>query len=136
MEPRYHLKYAESSDGINWKRNGIIAINYKNDDEAGIVKASVIKDGTIYRMWYSYRNFIDYRTDIKNSYKIGYAESSDGINWTRMDEKAGITVSDSGWDKDMIAYPHVIKIKNNLLMFYNGNGFGQSGFGYAQLQNH
>jgi hypothetical protein len=135
IEPRYHLKYAESADGINWKRNGTIAIDYKNEEEAGIVKASVLKENNKYRMWYSFRNFVNYRTDTKNSYKIGYAESENGVNWLRMDDSAGIDVSESGWDKDMIAYPHVIQVKNKLLMFYNGNGFGQSGFGYAELLN-
>lgn len=135
MEPRYHLKYAESSDGINWIRNGVVAIDYRNNDEAGIVKASVIKDGNLYRMWYSYRNFVGYRTDVNNSYKIGYAESLDGIKWIRKDEESGIKRSETGWDSEMIAYPHVIKVKNKLLMFYNGNGFGKSGFGYAELKS-
>lgn len=132
MEPRYHLKYAESDDGINWKRNGIVAIDYASDHEAGIVKASVIKEKDKYKMWYSFRNFLDYRSDPANSYKIGYAESPDGIKWTRMDERSGITRSVEGWDSEMIAYPHVIKVKNKLLLFYNGNGFGKTGFGYAE----
>jgi hypothetical protein len=135
VEPRYHLKYAESADGINWIRNGVVAIDYANNDEAGIVKASVIKSGQMYKMWYSYRNFVDYRTDVNNSYKVGYAESLDGIKWVRKDDIVGISRSVSGWDSDMIAYPHVIEIKGRLVMFYNGNGFGRSGFGYAELKS-
>ncbi len=133
-EPRYHIKYAESKDGINWVRKGVVAIDYQSDDEAGIVKASVVKDGDIYRMWYSYRKFNDYRTDTASSYRIGYAESNDGIQWVRMDHKAGICLSDTGWDSQMIEYPHVVRYKEKLLMFYNGNGFGESGFGYAELE--
>ncbi|NOH80820.1 hypothetical protein F0231_13805 [Vibrio sp. RE86] len=132
-EPRYHIKYAESADGINWIRKGTVAIDYQSDDEAGIVKASVIKKNGQYFMWYSYRKFNDYRTNKESSYRIGYAESPDGINWKRMDNKAGITISESGWDSQMIEYPHVIKHKEKLLMFYNGNGFGESGFGYAEF---
>ena len=131
-EPRYHIKYAESSDGINWERKGKVAIEYKNGNEAGIVKASVIKDGNLYRMWYSFRNFQNYRTDKNNSYRIGYAESADGMNWKREDENAGITVSAEGWDSEMIEYPHVIDLNGKRIMFYNGNGFGKSGFGYAE----
>lgn len=133
-EPRYHIKYAESSDGIRWERKGIVAIDYQADDEAGIVKASVIKDGSLYKMWYSYRNFSNYRTDVNNSYRIGYAESTDGIEWVRKDNESGITISESGWDSKMIEYPHVIEHKGKKLMFYNGNGFGQSGFGYAEYE--
>jgi hypothetical protein len=132
-EPRYHIKYAESEDGINWVREGKVAIDYKNEEEAGIVKASVVKENGRYLMWFSYRNFTNYRTDPKASYRIGYAESKDGIVWNRNDDLSGIDISASGWDSEMIAYPHVIKVKESYLMFYNGNGFGRSGFGYARL---
>jgi len=132
-EPRYHLKYAESLDGINWRRNGHIAIDYKNDLEAGIVKASVFKHSGLYKMLFAYRNFTNYRTDTDNSYRIGYAESENGIDWNRQDQLAGITVSNEGWDSFMVTYPHVVAYRDGLYLFYNGNGFGESGFGYAVL---
>jgi len=84
-------------------------------------------------MWYSYRSYRDYRTERQNSYRIGYAESDDGRSWTRLDEQAGIDVADSGWDSEMLAYPYVYRHKGQLHMLYNGNGFGQSGFGYAVM---
>lgn len=130
-EPFYHLKYAESADGIHWQRAGTVAIDFKSADEAGIVKASVIREKHFYRMWYAYRSVHEYRTAKHSSYRIGYAESLDGKDWTRLDDQAGIDVSESGWDAGMIAYPHVIAHAGQLFMFYNGNGFGQSGFGYA-----
>ncbi len=130
-EPFYHLKYAESLDGIHWQREGQIALDFKSKSEAGIVKASVLPGNNGYQMWYAYRDAIEYRTAKQHSYRIGYAESSDGKSWVRKDEQAGIDVSEIGWDSEMIAYPHVIEHQNNLFMFYNGNGFGRSGFGYA-----
>jgi hypothetical protein len=133
VEPRYHIKYAESRDGINWDRRGVVAIDFKSDSEAGIVRSSVLKDKDIYRMWYSYRGGIDYRTNRKTSYRIGYAESKDGISWTRMDDCAGIDLSPQGWDSEMIEYPHVIEHRGTKYMFYNGNKFGESGFGYAEM---
>jgi hypothetical protein len=133
-EPRYHIKYAESKDGINWDRRGLVAIDYNSDAEAGIVRASVLKENDSYRMWYSYRGGVDYRTNPKTSYRIGYAESTNGVFWTRMDDSAGIDVSPEGWDSEMIEYPHVIQRHGVKYMFYNGNKFGHSGFGYAQLE--
>lgn len=130
-EPRYHIKYAESVNGIDWERKGVVAIDYHNSKEAGIVKASVVIVNGEYKMWYSYRNFDNYRINKSNSYRIGYASSVDGINWKRQDDKSGIERSEKGWDSLMIEYPHVIKVKNQYLMFYNGNGFGESGFGFA-----
>lgn len=130
-EPFYHLKYAESLDGIHWRREGKVAIDFQSADEAGIVKASVLREKHGYRMWYAYRSANEYRTSKLRSYRIGYAESPDGTDWTRLDEQAGIDVAEDGWDAEMIAYPHVIAHNEQLYMFYNGNGFGQSGFGYA-----
>jgi predicted GH43/DUF377 family glycosyl hydrolase len=57
--------------------------------------------------------------------------SHDGIHWERKDDETGITVSEKGWDSEAIAYPYCIKVKNKWIMFYNGNGFGKTGFGYA-----
>jgi len=133
-EPFYHIKYAESLDGINWKREATVALDFKSEKEAGIVRASVLKENGSYKMWYSYRNLDGYRTDKNNSYRIGYAESVDGKRWERRDEMAGIDVSDEGWDSIMIEYPHVIAHDGRKFMFYNGNGFGKSGFGYATLE--
>lgn len=133
-EPFYHLKYAESPDGINWRRDGQIAIDYKDEGEGGICSAAVLKEDGAYKMWYSYRRAADYRQNKNNTYRIGYAESADGIEWKRCDERAGIDVSQEGWDSEMIAYPFVLAHENKKYMFYNGNGFGKTGFGYAILE--
>jgi hypothetical protein len=133
-EPRYHIKYAESDDGTNWDRRGIICIDFKSESEAGIVRPSVFKDGELYRMWYSYRGLENYRTDKQTSYRIGYAESADGIQWTRKDEELGLDVSSSGWDSEMVAYPYFYADATRKYLFYNGNGFGRSGIGYAVLE--
>ena len=121
----YHIKYAESKDGINWVRNGIVCIDFKSKDEYAISRPCVIKEDGIYKMWYSYRG---------ESYRIGYAESTDGIKWERKDEEAGIDVSESGWDSEMIEYPFVFEHKGKKYMLYNGNGYGKTGFGYAILE--
>ena len=75
-------------------------------------------------MWYSIRS-------THEPYKIGYAESIDGLNWTRKDHLVGIHRSDTGWDSEMICYPCVIPFKGKYYMFYNGNRHGSTGFGYA-----
>lgn len=130
-EPYYHLKYAESKDGINWDRKGIVCVDFKSTDEGGISRPCVIKDNGIYKMWYSYRGGADYRSNRAQSYRVGYAESNNGIKWIRKDEIVGIDVSETGWDSEMIEYPFVYAHKGKKYMLYNGNGFGESGFGYA-----
>lgn len=132
-EPLYHLRYATSDDGVSWRRDGTVAIDYKDEDEGGLVRASVLKDGGRYRMWFSRRARSGYRSDPRRSYRIGYAESLDGVRWERMDHAAGIDVSPEGWDSQMLCYPHVYRRGDGLHMVYNGNGFGASGMGWATL---
>lgn len=122
---KYHIKYAESNDGINWKRNGVVAIDYADDEEYAISRPSVIYDNGCWKMWYSYRG---------ESYRIGYAESNDGINWDRLDGQVGIDVSKTGWDSEMIEYPFVFDHDGRRYMLYNGNGYGKTGFGLAVLE--
>jgi hypothetical protein len=131
-EPLYQVKYAESSDGINWVRNNIACLSYKSEGEAN-ARPTILKENGFYRMWYCFRSSIDYRTDKNGSYRIGYAESSDGIRWTRLDGLVGIDRSKEGWDSVMMEYPYVYEHRGIKHMLYNGNGFGESGIGYATL---
>lgn len=134
QEALYLIKYAESDDGVFWQTRGDISINYKHDNEA-ICRAYVYKQHGCYRMLYSYRYDTDFRSDSRYSYRIGYAESSDGISWKRRDEDVGIDISETGWDSQMLAYAYLAQTKKGTYMFYNGNGFGTSGLGYAVLED-
>ncbi len=131
-EHTYDIKYAWSEDGRNWVQTNKTIIPQYNKYEA-ITRPSVIKVDGMYHMWFCYRGSNNFR-DGDDSYRIGYASSSDLLNWERDDKKAGIDVSENGWDSQMIAYPCVVRVKDQILMFYNGNGFGEQGFGYARLE--
>ena len=122
----YHIKYAESSDGVNWNAEGVVCIDYDRDEYA-IARPVVYKEDDIYKMWYCYRGG-------PNTYRAGYAESEDGIHWERKDDEAGIDVSESGWDSEMICYPCVFVHKGKKYMLYNGNGYGKTGLGYAIME--
>jgi hypothetical protein len=132
-EPSYHIKYGESDDGVHWNTPGIVCIHGADRRRDAIARPCVIKEHGTYRMWYCYRGSLDYRTCKDQSYRIGYAESTDGKTWTSQDERVGIERSETGWDSEMIAYPFVYQHKGRKYMLYNGNGFGSSGFGYAIL---
>ena len=133
-ESMYVLKYCESTDGINWKRENKIVIPLKDENEGGIVSASVLKSADGYRMWFAHRNYFDFRNNPVNSYRIGFADSGDGINWNRKDEKAGIDPGAEGWDSEMISYPYIVQYGKKYFLFYNGNGFGKTGFGFAESE--
>jgi predicted GH43/DUF377 family glycosyl hydrolase len=127
----YHIKYAYSNNGIDWHRDNQCCIPPLDEFEA-TARPCVIKDDNTYKMFYSKRDIRKFRDNKMHNYRAGYAESSDGINWVRLDEKVGIDVSKEGWDSDAIAYPYVLRVGGGV-MLYNGNGFGKSGFGYAEL---
>ena len=118
----YLIKYAESRNGLQWERNGHICIDFAVEGEYALARPHVLKDEGLYKMWYAYRG---------DSYRIGYAESLDGMTWNRQDAQAGIDVSNSGWDSEMIEYPFVFDHAGQRYMLYNGNGYGQTGIGLA-----
>jgi hypothetical protein len=116
------LKYAESDDGIHWRRDGQVAIGFKDPAEYALSRPCIQKDASGYKAWFSYRG---------PAYRIGYAESDDCKRWTRRDELAGIDVSPSGWDSESIEYPHLFQHAGKTYMVYNGNRYGLTGFGLA-----
>ncbi len=119
--PRYHIKYAESSDGLVWKRSGIIAIDFASPAEYALGRPCVIKEGSLYRMWFCSRG---------SAYRIHYAESYDGLRWSRS-PVTELDVSPQGWDSQMTAYPCVFVQAGRWHMLYNGNGYGRDGIGWA-----
>jgi hypothetical protein len=129
-EAIYHVKYAESVDGIAWRRTGIVCVDNDVSTEA-IGRPWVVRRGDRYGMWFSYRRLVDFRTNPSTSYRVGYAESSDGLHWERKPDPVGLERSVEGWDSVMLCYTHVLPICGRLHCFYNGDGFGQSGLGYA-----
>ena len=128
--PKYGIHYATSKDGLNWSYRPGLIIPLKEEYEHSFGRPSVVKWDGKYQMWFSHRGTKEYST-----YRIGYALSSDGINWKREDSKSGITISDTGWDNESICYPYLIEHKNIKYMLYSGNKYGLTGSGYAIGRN-
>lgn len=126
--PTYVVRYAESEDGLRWRSREEPCIDFADDDEFGFGRPWVIhRAGEPYRMWYSIRS----RT---RPYRLGYAESEDGLTWHRRDEEVDLEPSAEGWDSEMICYPCVVDAAGNRYLFYNGNQHGRTGFGCAVLE--
>lgn len=125
--PVYDLRYAESPDGLHWPDRGEVQLAITEPDEHGFGRPYVIRHNGKWQLFYSIR-----RRSLRQ-YRMGYAESEDGKNWTRMDAKLGLDVSEGGFDSEAIMYAAPIEVGGRLFVFYNGNGFGQAGFGAAEL---
>jgi hypothetical protein len=119
---RYHIRYAESADGVVWHRDGRVSIDFADESEYAISRPCVVRDDDCYRMWFAARG---------DRYRLGYAESPDGLTWTRDDRQAGLETSREGWDSEMTTYPAILDHAGRRYLLYNGNGYGQTGIGYA-----
>lgn len=118
------IKSAVSKDGHIWQRSGI-AVPYQLGHAQAFSRPTVMREGGTYHMWFSYRS------GLGEPYRIGYATCDDSKIWELKLQEAGIGISSSGWDSDMIEYPFVLAHNGRWYMLYNGNGFGKTGFGLA-----
>jgi predicted GH43/DUF377 family glycosyl hydrolase len=132
---RVSIGYATSPDGINWTKYGAGPV--LNPSPAGnwdylVYSSSVIFDGSKYHMWYSGQNYPG------TAAEIGYAISTDGINW----EKRGRVIPqgpDGSFDRYSADYPAVVLTSGMFKMWYSGyssadaNGYYRIGYASAPL---
>jgi hypothetical protein len=119
------INRAKSMDGHHWQRQGL-SVPYQLGVAQAFSRPSVLgspEEG--YQMWFSYRPASG------RKYRIGYATSKTGDAWELNLKDTGIDVSADGWDSEMIEYPCVLDHKGERYMLYNGNGYGETGFGLA-----
>jgi hypothetical protein len=124
--PSYSLRHLESADPLRWGRHGRVCLDLGGEDEFGVGRPWILKEDGRYRMWYSVRS-------ISRRYHLGYAESPDGLEWKRLDGDLGIAASPEGWDSEMVCYSAVQATRYGTYLFYNGNNYGETGFGVASL---
>ena len=132
-EPVYKIRMASSLDGVNWTKMNKDLIESRIEEDEAQASPDVIFCNGKYHMFFCYRYSSNYRGK-ERGYRIGYASSDNMLDWTRDDSKAGIDISDEGWDSEMVAYPHVFELDGNISMLYLGNEVGRYGFGLAQLE--
>lgn len=131
-EPFYNVKYATSKDGIEWSRANEICIPFDANTDA-VGRPFVFKRGARYFMLHSNRKANGYRTQKEAGYRIRLSGSEDGIRWEPVKDFV-FEKSEDGWDNIMNEYASVFPAdENSYWIFYNGNGFGATGFGLARL---
>lgn len=131
-EPVYKIRMASSADGLHWKKANRDLIPSRIEEDEAQASPDVFYANGKYHMFFCYRRSARFRNR-ENGYRIGYASSADLVDWTRDDAKAGIDVSESGWDAEMISYPHVFEVDGTVYLAYLGNEVGRQGFGLAVL---
>ena len=136
-EQHFQIGYATSSDGINWTKadsiNPILTFGAPGSwDDNDVIDPSVIFDGQIYHMWYTGGNDAVFR-----GFQIGYATSTDGLNWVKADSvNPVLTIGNPGsWDEDGVGLQFVRfdENMNKYQMWFFGkiSGVNRGRIGYA-----
>jgi predicted GH43/DUF377 family glycosyl hydrolase len=120
--PRYNIQIAESDDGKHWRRDGKVAIDFQSDHENALARPFVLKEDGVYKMWFAHKGEV---------YRMGYAESVDGLSWVRDDSFGALEPTAGTFDGEMIEYFAVAVHEGRKIVFYNGNNYGQDGIGVA-----
>jgi len=131
LKSLYDIKTANSEDGITWTKSGNTAIALE-EETTNIARACVTKGDGGFRAWYPYVN------KSNNGYRIGYAESADGAKFVRLDDSEFALIepdAEIDWHSEEVTYPHVFDMDGRLFMLFNGNGYGQTGFGLAEWRD-
>ena len=123
-KPRYALRHVRSRDGVIWPGEGEEVLAPQGEDELGFGRPGVLMQDDRWRMWYSLRT-------LSLGYRLGYAESGDGEAWERRDAEAGLDPAPSGWDSEMVCLSALQVTPAGILLLYNGNNYGETGFGVA-----
>lgn len=123
--PVYEIEMIDTDNSLDMRNDGIKLLSNQGD-EYRIGRPYVVNDHGCYRMFFC-------KGTEEITYRMAYAESADGVNWIRDDDKLNLNLSDNGWDSQMMAYPAYVRYKDKAYLFYNGNNYGYDGFGYAEL---
>jgi hypothetical protein len=132
-EPVYRIRMAKSVDGMSWIKHDKDLIPVRLEPDECQASPDVIYMNNRFHMFFCYRQSLNFRGK-EGGYRMGYAHSTNLTDWVREDMKAGIDVSSSGWDSEMISYPHVFELDGQVYMLYLGNQVGKHGFGLAVLE--
>ncbi len=131
----YKIGHATSKDAISWDKTNLSIIPDRLHKHECQALPSVIFHQNQFHMIFCFRDVFNFRQNKESSYQLGYAYSKNGIKWNRDDRKLNLGKSLKGWDSQMMCYPNLSKINGKIFLLYNGNNFGEYGFGAPQLDD-
>ena len=115
------IGYATSFDGITWmKHSGNPVLSpIETWEGTHISIPTVMKDGGTYKMWYT----------SSQGWEIGYATSTDGVNWTKYSGNPVLTGTAGQWDAAGVRVGTVMLDTGTFKMWYSAPG--GAGIGYS-----
>jgi predicted GH43/DUF377 family glycosyl hydrolase len=112
--PKKSIALTESQDGITWSVPTIVLSGVDASDwEEDVNRPIVVRRKDEYHMWYT--------GQAKGRSSIGYARSSDGLKWLRIQKQPVLTPSEK-WEGVALMVPHVIweSSAHHWRMWYSG----------------
>lgn len=109
--PDTWIHYATSSDGVDWVRHGVVLDFGPPGENENVHMPAVIKDGSLFRMWYAGYD--------GSHYRIFQATSPDGFVWTRYGLAMDLGPAGS-YDSMYLLYPFVLLEGSTYKMWYTG----------------
>jgi len=106
------ILYATSPDGVSWTKHGTVLAPGSPPENVNVHYPCVMKDGVMYKMWYSGYD--------GSHYRIFYATSADGLTWNR--QRLVLDIGPNGsYDDNFAVSPFVLKEGSAYRMWYSGN---------------
>ena len=123
INSNYDLKLARSDDFLigDLRKN----CNTSKRGESNISTPSIIYLNNKFHLWFSVK-------PNDGQYRIGYASSSNGINWKRDDKLMGLNIGGAYFDEYSVCYPNIFIHENYIYMLYSGSSNGKEGFGITR----
>lgn len=122
-EMQHVITTATSNDGIDWQPSGQDEISLESG-EYGLSRPWLLKLEDDEFTFYSIR---------KEQYKIGLSKrDKKSGKWLRLSSDI-LGASKDNWESEAACYPSLIHINQRIYMFYNGNNYGRTGVGVAEL---
>jgi hypothetical protein len=150
-----HIGVARSRDGVNWEKFPEPALRAREEAadpfEACLARPTVLKLNGVYHMWFGVYDLAPgaranraagdqplseagHRRGSGGTYRIEYARSSDGVNWTRYPDQPIFSLTPGEFDSSSQTYGSVVDMGDQLWLFYTGNGLGATGLGLATME--
>ena len=108
-------------DGIRWNEVNRDLIESRIEEDEAQASPDVFYANGKYHMFFCYRYSSRLPGQGERATASATPRSTDLIDWVRDDAKAGIDVSDEGWDAEMVSYPHVFELDGKTYLAYLGN---------------
>ena len=136
-DTHWRIGLAQSTDGVTFARvagtetgGAIVDLGAPGQFDSFLAyRPFVLKDGALFRMWYngSTRPFNCPAGTLADDRRIGYAESADGVHWTKHYDGAGpggsvLPLGAPGeFDAQQVGYAWVIRDGGEYKLYYSAN---------------